>query len=152
MISPVALTWAGLQAARLLFALCQHEVEFVVLGSVARVLRGDLRRTPHDLDIAPEQSDENLVRLGACLNELGVYGDKAPLVPTHVVLATFRGLGNALPLRSLYGRIEVCLHIAALDTYADLRPNATAVEVEGCMVMVASLEDIDRYDAVRPRG
>ena len=109
-------------------------------------------QVPRDLDIAPEQSDENLERLTACLNELEVYGDQVPLVRTHVVAALFRGLGNAWAFRSLYGRIEVCLKVGAADTYANLRPNATAVCVDGFTIWVASRADLDHYDAARRAG
>ena len=62
----------------MLSALCRHKVEFLVLGTVARFLEGDLCQRPRDLGVAPDQSVDNLERLAACLNELEVYAISRP--------------------------------------------------------------------------
>jgi hypothetical protein len=144
-----SVSWGNLQIDPLLTSLCRSKVEFVVLGSVARLPRGDLQRQPRDLDLAPE-SYGNLERLAGCLNDLQVCGDLAPDRRMPVVVALFHG-GNAWAFRCAYGRIEVCLPVGSADTFAYLRPGATTVPVNGREVRVASIADLDRQDAARVR-
>ena len=53
----------------LLSVLREHDVEFVVIGGFAVILHGVVRSTK-DVDIVPEQSEENLARLWAALEAL----------------------------------------------------------------------------------
>ncbi|HEV3070495.1 MAG TPA: hypothetical protein VGY76_03605 [Solirubrobacteraceae bacterium] len=53
----------------LLFALCEAQVQFVVIGGVAVGVHGFVRAT-EDLDIVPDPAPENLARLARLLQEL----------------------------------------------------------------------------------
>ena len=55
---------------RMLSALTERKVRFVLVGGMAAVLHGDVGVTV-DIDIVPERSAENLDRLAGALRELG---------------------------------------------------------------------------------
>ena len=54
---------------RMLSALADHEVRFILIGGMAAVLHGDVGVTV-DIDVVPERSDENLERLAEALRGL----------------------------------------------------------------------------------
>jgi len=49
--------------------LCEHQVEFVLIGGFAVALHGYVRATK-DIDIVPEPSPENLTRLWRALTAI----------------------------------------------------------------------------------
>ena len=96
-------------------ALVSREVEFVVVGGVARALRG-VPHQPADLDVAVDEDSANLVRLVEALLRFGVAGS-LQLTPELVVRRS--------PLR-------VVTSFGPLDIFvgSDL-PGDAAVEVVG---------------------
>ena len=62
---------ADFDPARMLAALADRKVRFVLIGGMAAVLHGDVGVTV-DLDVVPERSDENLQRLAQALRDLGL--------------------------------------------------------------------------------
>lgn len=61
----------------ILDALLAHEVDFVLIGGLAGVVRGSSYPT-YDVDIAYGRARENLERLAAALNDLGAKLRGAP--------------------------------------------------------------------------
>jgi hypothetical protein len=101
----------------LLSVLMEHGVCFVVVGGYAVAAHGYVRATK-DVDICPEPTDENLVRLAEALAELEAEptglddfaSDEFDLKPD---LEGLRHGGN-WTLRTKYGRLDVMQHLAGL--------------------------------------
>ena len=63
---------APLKIAEILRALIRHEVELVVVGGVASILRGSPLMT-NDVDVVYSASEENIRRLAEALRELKAH-------------------------------------------------------------------------------
>lgn len=59
-----------LDVERLVRVLEDHGVKYIVAGGLALILYDVTDRQTYDLDVVPEASRENLVRLGTALREL----------------------------------------------------------------------------------
>ena len=147
----------------LLGVLDRHDVRYVVTGSVAALLLG-VAVDPGDLDITPALERDNLARLAAALEKLAAHqypdepfgrwevGDngerrwvefepsaadrqaRASWQPDPDDAASFDHL-----LKTVHGALDVVPEIAG--TYAELRPRAHAVDLDGLRVYVESVSD-----------
>ncbi len=134
-----------LDAGSLLGALVKHQVKFVMIGGLAAVVHGSPFPT-EDLDITPEQSAANLVRLSAALDEMGARvrteGVEGGLPFAHDAesLAAV-GVWN---LVTPHGDLDLSFLPNGTTGYTDLADGASDVEVFGILVRVASLADVIR--------
>jgi len=125
------------RSAEILRLLARKEVEFIVVGMTAGVLRG-APVTTVDLDIVHRRSPENVARLLSALAELdAVYRhDPRKLRPkeSHLV-----GPGHQL-LTTIHGDLD-CLGMIDQDrSYEDLLEQTTEMKLaEGLSVRVLSL-------------
>jgi hypothetical protein len=117
-------------------ALAAYGVQFVVVGGCALVLLG-LESRCGDLDIVPETSASNLVRLCAALDALGVMRR-----PSTDSMAE-RSLTS---VDSAYGRVDILLDRARAE-YRGLRSNGVTCSVWDVDVRVASVQDVRRLRA-----
>lgn len=143
----------------LLALLAEHNVRFVVVGSVAALLRG-VELTPGDLDVVPATDRANLERLIAALEAAearppGPFGEwrrepggrwkwhARPTTPEEVVawrpdaddLATLDQL-----YRTRHGNLDVVPLISG--TYEELAPRAERLQAYGRPVLVPPSEDL----------
>jgi transcriptional regulator with XRE-family HTH domain len=120
---------------RMLLALAEHGVDFVVVGGVAVQTHGH-GRTTHDLDIVPRPDLLNLSRLGEALASLGARTD--PQLLKQAAL---------MPLPTMYGRLDL-VNVALLKggprSYDELRERAVDTPIDGRTVAVAGLDDLIR--------
>jgi hypothetical protein len=125
------------RSAEILRLLARREVEFIVVGMTAGVLRG-APVTTVDLDIVHRRSPENVARLLRVLSELdAVYRhDPRKLRPNESHLL---GPGHQL-LATTHGDLD-CLGVIDLDkSYEDLLEQTTEMKLaEGLSVRVLAL-------------
>ena len=126
--------------------LANHEVLFVLIGGVAGNLHGSPIPTK-DVDVTPEPGQGNLDRVAAALRELDarlrVDDDSrgVPFDPSGASLAKV----SIWTLRTDRGDLDLVLEPAGTQGYADLRRDATEVDLgDGLVVQVASLADLIR--------
>ena len=135
----------------LLRVLCEHDVEFVVIGGFAVSLQGYVRTTK-DVDIVPRTTRENVSRLRAALSavdarpaEAGEFAAQELPMPF-----TLEGLSEGAGNWALYttlGRIDLMPYVEDAEgelTYDELRESAERVDLEevGRPFWVASLQHL----------
>ena len=134
---------------RMLAALHQSGVRFVLVGGMAAVLHGDVGVTV-DLDVVPERTAGNLERLASALRILGARIPVAE-VPDGVAFdcsgAFFRNRSedSILNLRTRAGDLDLAFRPSGTHGYRDLKREAVELELAaGVRILVASLADIIR--------
>ena len=134
---------------RMLTALQEAGVRFVLVGGMAAILHGDVGVTI-DLDVVPEREPENLDRLAIALCALGARiratGEPEAL-PFDCSSAFFRNLASdsILNLTTQAGDLDLTFRPSGTEGYADLRRDAVEIEAEdGVRILVASLADVIR--------
>jgi hypothetical protein len=132
---------AEFDPTRLLRALVDGQVNFVVIGGVAAVLHGSARNT-FDLDICFASDPSNLEALGATLVGLEArlrgVPDPVPFVPDAAALKRV----DVLTLTTTAGDLDVLRVPTGAPRYDVLRAHADRYDVGGFEVRVASVEDL----------
>lgn len=139
------MTAPELRAENVVTVLDRHRVEYVLVGGYAAMVHG-ARRPTQDIDITPATTHDNLSRLAAALQELraGIRVDNVPEgLPFDTSAPALRGV-RMLNLRTSYGDIDLVFEPAGTHGFDDLVARATARDVAGVVVQIASLEDIIR--------
>ena len=134
---------------RMLAALQEAGVRFVLVGGMAAILHGDVGVTI-DIDVVPEREPENLDRLAVALRGLGARsrasGEPEGL-PFDCSSAFLRNLApdSILNLTTQAGDLDLTFRPSGTEGYADLRRNAVDIEADdGVRILVASLADVIR--------
>lgn len=134
-----------LDGPALFSVLRQHQVDFVLIGGLAAVAHGSPVPT-EDIDITPEQSDQNLGRLSAALREMGarvrVEGVEGGMPFSHDA-ASLASVG-VWNLVTPFGELDIRLVPAGTTGFVDLDHDAEVMDVGGVHVRVASLADVIR--------
>lgn len=146
---------ADFDPERVLGALAEAEVRYVLIGGMAAILHGDAGVTI-DLDIAPAFDPDNLDRLAAALRSLGarVRAEGSPEgVPFDCSGAFLRNLGRdaLLNLTTHAGDIDVAFTPTGTQGFRDLKRDAVSIDAGGITILVASLADIIRSKAAADR-
>ncbi len=130
---------------RLLGTLVAHGVRFVVVGGFAAVAQGSPLPT-YDVDITPERSRANLVRLLSALAELDARirteGEPAGL-PFHADADLLLGV-VVLNLVTRLGELDLVLQPAGDLNFAELARDAVRITLGGVPVDLASLDHVIR--------
>lgn len=137
---------------RLLAALHDEVVAFIVVGGVAARVHGSARFT-QDLDVSYARGDDNLARLVSALRPLDPYLRGAPKgLPFDWSPATLRA-GLNFTLTTTAGDIDLLGEIIGGGTYEDLLPHTTTVTIFGRETRVLDLPWLIRVKraAGRPR-
>jgi nucleotidyltransferase AbiEii toxin of type IV toxin-antitoxin system len=141
---------AEFDAKRLLRALVDGDVDFVVIGGVAAVLHGSARAT-FDLDVCFASNAENLEALGSTLvglrAQLRGVSEAVPFVPDAVALRRV----EVLTLTTTAGDLDVLRAPSGAPRYDVLRGHADRYDVGGFEVRVASVEDLIAMKAAAGR-
>ena len=135
--------------------LVEENVEFVVLGGFAAIVRGSSLPT-QDIDVIPSRGKSNLDRLGRALTRMNarirIDGDS---VPTKIDGSFLENVPHTLNIVTDFGEMDLTFTPAgSTGEFNGWRQNATAEEIEeGLMVFVASLDDIidSKRAANRPK-
>jgi len=129
------------QPGPLLSALEKHGVDFVVIGGIAGMAHGSSYPS-YDLDIAYARNRENLERLVAALEEIGVTLRGAPAdLPFQLDVRTFE-MGANFTFITPYGDFDVLADVGGIKTYDDLRRSAQDKRIAGHTVPVASIDHL----------
>jgi hypothetical protein len=129
-----------LDAERILGALAEHRVDYVLVGGLAVQTHGHVRTTI-DIDVLPRPERSNLVRLAAALNELGAR----VLNPGSEGLAIDAAM---LPRATLWqfatrhGAIDVLHDAPGAPPYDDLRRRALEIRLGDIGLAVAGRDDL----------
>lgn len=134
---------------RMLAALAEARVRFVLIGGMAAILHGDVGVTV-DLDVVPQRERANLDRLAGALRTLGarIRAEGAPEGLAFDCSGAF--LRNLAPdailnLTTAAGDLDLTFRPSGTQGYADLRRDATLVEAaDGVRILVAALADVIR--------
>jgi nucleotidyltransferase AbiEii toxin of type IV toxin-antitoxin system len=130
-----------LDLERLLRALVDGKVDFVVIGGVAAVLHGSARAT-FDLDICFANDAANLDALGRVLTGLGArlrgVAEDVPFIADGTTLKRV----DVLTLTTIAGDLDVLRVPSGAPRYDVLRAHADRFDVGGFEVRVASVEDL----------
>lgn len=134
---------------RLLAALREAGVDFVLIGGMAAILHGDVGVTI-DLDVVPASGSQNLERLVLALRGLDarIRTEGVPRgLPFDCSASFFRSLAPdaIVNLTTRAGDLDLAFRPSGTDGYADLRRDAIEVEAaHGLSILVASLADVIR--------
>ena len=134
---------------KMLSALAEEGVRFVLIGGMAAVLHGDVGVTV-DLDVVPEREAANLERLTRALRRLGarIRTEGEPEGLAFDCSAQF--FGNLSPdsivnMTTESGDLDVTFCPSGTQGFPDLRRDAVEIEAaERLHILVASLADVIR--------
>jgi hypothetical protein len=134
---------------RLLSALADGEVRFILIGGMAAVLHGDVGVTV-DIDVVPARSDENLERLAEALRGLDARirteGEPEGL-SFDCSMEFFRNLApdSIVNMTTEAGDLDVTFCPSGTSGFSDLKRDAVEIEAADRLhIFVASLEDVIR--------
>ena len=130
---------------RILGALEHNHVEYVVIGGLARVLRGTFETT-HGVDISPSVAESNVERVSQAVHELHA-GAEAELDAETLVAE------DVISLRTRAGELNLVAAPAGVPGgFADLRRAATREDLgHWVRPLVASTADLARMTAALRR-
>lgn len=136
--------------SRLLGRLVKAGVDFVVIGGVAVIVQGSPRFTK-DLDICYATDRANLDRLGELMVSLdarlrGIEED-LPFVPDASTLRQ----ASMLTLTTREGDIDLLSDPPGSPGYAALKRRASSIDVNGNLVLIASIDDLIAMKAAAGR-
>ena len=135
-----------------LVALCDAEVEFVVIGGVSAALLGSAYVT-YDLDICYARNRPNLQKLAKALAPFHPrprgLSENLPFVWDEATL----GNGSMFTLSTDAGAIDLWAEVAGLGTYAEIRDQSFLVEAYGRRLRILSLKNLieSKRAAGRPK-
>jgi hypothetical protein len=116
--------------AKLLGALSDAGVAFVIIGGVAATIHGSARLT-QDVDVCYSRTETNLTRLVRALRRLKPYLRGAPPgLPFDWSVDTLRG-GLNFTLSTSAGAIDLFGEVAGGGTYEDMIGHTISVELFG---------------------
>ena len=133
--------WPDFRPSRLLRALAEGGVEFVVIGGYASIAHGSPRLT-NDLDISYSPEPANLEALGRVLVGLDAtlrgVEDEVPFVADAETLRQV----ELLTLDTQHGPLDLLAAPGGGPGWAALRRDAIEVDLDGVTVPVASLDHL----------
>jgi len=146
---PVNEPEAPLDAERILRALAEHDVEYVLIGGLAVQTHGHVRTT-NDADLIPAPDPANLGRLAAALRQLEARvlnpGQEATPIDAKM-----------LPRATIWqfatrdGGIDVMHEVPGGRSYAELSGQSLHVQLGGIDIPVVGLDDLIQMKLARGR-
>lgn len=131
---------APLDPERILDALAEHAVEYVIVGGLAVQTHGHLRTTV-DIDVFPRPEPSNLARLADALNSL----DARVLNPGSEGLAIDAAMlprATMWQFATKHGAIDVLHDAPGAPSYEDLRRRALEIRLGAKTIAVAGRDDL----------
>ena len=126
----------------ILDALLAHEVDFVLIGGLAGIMRGSSYPT-YDVDVAYGRQRENLERLAAALVELGARLRGAPSDVPFILDAKTLEKGAHFTFVTPHGSLDILSDPDGAPGYEELKRSAGDPQpLEGVLVHVASLDHL----------
>ena len=126
----------------LVATLCDHEVEFIVVGGVAVGAHGYLRAT-RDLDVVPNPEPANLLRLARALVAidacLPLAGGRRFDLPRHLPRLE---RGANMTLDTEHGAVDVIQRAPGVPPFETLDSSAVEADLLGVTVRIVSLQHL----------
>jgi hypothetical protein len=126
---------------KLLGPLIDHGVDFVLIGGQAGISHGSAYPS-YDLDVLYTRDHDNVVRLVAALEEIGVRLRGAPEDLPFVLDARTVENGANFTFITPYGDLDVLADAAGMPSYKELKSAAVDSEVFGHLIKVASIDHL----------
>lgn len=127
--------------ARALKALCDAQVEFVIIGGVSATFHGSSQVTFY-LDICYARSAANLKRLAKALEPFHPrprgFPDSLPFIWDE---ATLRN-GSLFTLTTELGDIDLLAEVTGLGTFEDIKAQSVEIEAHGQRVLTTNLRSL----------
>ncbi len=143
-----------LATERILRALEEHGVQYVLIGALAATFHGSTLRTD-DVDVCPRNTRENLEKLAAALHDLGAreYDVRKDELVERSWDAELLASDAMWILGTAAGRLDLVFEPAGTKGYDDLARDAVEFRIDDMSIYVASLEDVIRSKEAtnRPR-
>lgn len=130
-----------LDGARILQALFEYGVSYVVIGGLAVQAHGHTRTT-QDVDLVPDPDPENLERLADALHALGARAAGGTETWTRNRLRRSLVDCEVLSLDTGPGGVDVHMHPPGAAPYGALRARALEIEVARVTVAIAGRDDL----------
>jgi hypothetical protein len=128
--------------------LCEHGVEFVVIGGFAVQFHGYVRATK-DIDVVPEPSRQNLDRLWDALQtvdaqQMEIGGFRPEEMPFEFTRENLATSGDNRRLRTELGILDVMQWVEGVESCDELRAGAVEETPEevGYTVAFAGFDDL----------
>lgn len=126
---------------QLLGPLIEHGVDFVLIGGQAGISHGSTYPS-YDLDVIYARDRDNVARLVAALQEIGVrLRGTPPELPFQLDTRTIENGAN-FTFETPYGDLDVLADAAGMRSYEDLKSESVKREVFGRLVRVASIDNL----------
>lgn len=146
---PVTEPETALDAERILRALAEHEVDYVLIGGLAVQTHGHVRTT-NDADLIPSPDPANLQRLAEALRSLGARvlnpGEEATEIDAKML-----SRATIWQFASRDGGIDVMHEVPGGRSYAELSKAALQVRLGDINVPVVGLDDLIQMKLARGR-
>ena len=142
-------TGKPLDPRRILEALAEHGVDFVVVGGIAAQTHGNTRMT-NDVDLIPQPEPSNLARLADALRALGAR----VLNPGHEdveIDAAMLPRAAIWQFATPHGDVDVLHDAPGAAPYDQLRERALVIALGSSRIPVAGLDDLIRMKLARGR-
>jgi predicted nucleotidyltransferase len=129
-----------LDAERILAALAEHAVDYVIVGGLAVQTHGHVRTT-FDIDVYPRPEPANLRRLADALNALDARtlnagGEDMAIDAAMLPRATLWQFDTR------HGAIDVLHDVPGAPPYDELRERALEIDLDGIRLAVAGRDDL----------
>jgi len=138
---PQSLPAKAPEVGRLLGPLIAHGVDFVLIGGQAGISHGSAYPS-YDLDVLYARDPDNVARLVAALDEIGVRLRGGPEDLPFVLDARTIENGGNFTFVTPYGDFDVLGDAAGMPSYQELKAAAVEREVFGHLVKVASIDHL----------
>jgi hypothetical protein len=116
-------------------------VDFVLIGGMAGISHGS-NYPSYDLDVAYARNRDNIARLVAALQEIGVRLRGAPADLPFVLDARTIENGSNFTFVTPHGDFDVLGHADGMPGYEELKAEAPLREILGFEVRVASIDHL----------
>ena len=126
----------------ILEALARHEVDFVLIGGIAAIVRGSARPS-FDVDVTYARDRPNLERLTAALEELGARLRGAPANVPFLLDADTLTRGSHFTFETRFGSLDLLHDPDGAPAYGELvRGSGPTEVVDGNPIRVASIDHL----------
>lgn len=140
---------APLDAERILRALAEHDVEYVLIGGLAVQTHGHIRTT-NDADLIPAPAPANLRRLAAALRQLEARILNPGQEQTPID-AKMLPRGTIWQFATKDGGIDVMHEVPGGRSYEELSEHALRVRLGDIDISVVGLDDLIQMKLARGR-
>ena len=137
---------------RLLTALVEAEIRFVVVGGLALGAWGVVRGT-RDVDVVVDQEERNLAALASLAEALdGKVQRREAFVSSASAMRGLLASGKRVQIETRLGALDVVQGLPGIPEFGELAARSVQVELFGSLVPVCSENDLREMKATAGRA